>query len=41
MHRKWLKDSVEWRVWGWLWMTTQQVREAAEQQFSGNKQAEN
>lgn len=41
MHIKWFKDSVEWRAWGWLWTTTQQVGEAAEQQFSGNNQAEN
>lgn len=37
MHRKWLKESVEWRAWGWLWMNPQPVGKAAGQQFSRNR----
>lgn len=29
MHRKLLKDSLEWRAWGWLWMNPQPAERAA------------
>lgn len=37
MHRKWLKDNVEGRAWGWLRRNPQPVGKGAEQQFSRNR----